>query len=171
MDWGAFGRVLVLIDAANLNKGAEDLGFKVSYRPLANFFRAETRLYRIVYYSVESQSGSHANIFRLLTYYGYWIVSKPVKVISDRGSTYRKANFDVEITLDAMDWLTNYDTLVLFSGDSDFHALVKRLQSKGKAVVVCSLRGHISKELIASANHYRDVTQLSRRVLKKRRTD
>ena len=170
MDWKLSGRVLVLIDAANLSHAAEDLGFKIRYRQLARFFRTETDLVRVVYYSSEFETEAHAAFILALRKYGYQIESKPVKVISrGRGAVLRKANFDVEITLDAMDWLGEYDTLALFSGDSDFHALVRRLQAKGKKIVVCSMRNHIARELIASADHYIDVSKLSHDVVQRKR--
>ena len=73
---------------------------------------------------------------------------------------YRKANFDVEIALDAREFVNSYDTLVLFSGDSDFDYLVKMLRERGKRVIVVSSRHHISKELIKSCNKYIDLKKL-----------
>ena len=40
------------------------------------------------------------------------------------------------------------------SGDSDFHALVKYLQSNNKKVVVMSSKGHVSFELLKAADKY-----------------
>lgn len=72
-------------------------------------------------------------------------------------SIERKANFDVEISADAIDWVENYDTFVLFSGDSDFAYLLKFLRRKGKNIMVVSERGHVSKELVSEADIYRDL--------------
>ena len=49
---------------------------------------------------------------------GYRLVTKPLKIINDRATAraIRKANFDVEIAVDAMDQMTQYDSLVLFQG-------------------------------------------------------
>jgi len=60
----------------------------------------------------------------------------------------RKANFDVEITIDVLEMIDKFDTLVLFSGDSDFDYLIRKLRAKGKRVIVISTKHHISKELI-----------------------
>ena len=75
----------------------------------------------------------------------------------------RKADFDVEISVDALDWKDKYDTFVLFSGDSDFKYLVKYLKKRSnKTVIVISRRGHISKELRESVfiDYYQDIYKL-----------
>jgi len=56
--------------------------------------------------------------------------------------------------------LDKFDTLVLFSGDSDFNYLIKKLRLKGKQVVVISTKHHISRELIESSNKYIDLKKL-----------
>jgi len=46
------------------------------------------------------------------------------------------------------------------SGDSDFYALVKYLQSKSKKVVVISSKGHVSFELLKAADKYINFNKL-----------
>jgi uncharacterized LabA/DUF88 family protein len=72
----------------------------------------------------------------------------------------RKANFDVEIAVDALLLLADYSTLVLFSGDSDFAYLVQVLRSRGKHVVVISTKNHVSRELIAASHKYVDLRHI-----------
>lgn len=82
----------------------------------------------------------------------------------------RKADFDVEISVDAVDWRNKYDTFVLFSGDSDFVYLVKYLKKRfNKTVIVISRRGHISKELRQSeyVDYYQDIYKLKDVFLRK----
>ncbi len=55
--------------------------------------------------------------------------------------------FPVEISTDAVSWTENYDTFILFSGDSDFVYLTKFLKKQGKTIVVLSRRGHIANDL------------------------
>lgn len=82
-----------------------------------------------------------------------------MKIIEDglTGERLRKANFDVEIAVDAMDMIDTYETAILFSGDSDFDHLVRRLKKKGKTILVFSTRHHIAKELIKGSNKYFDI--------------
>lgn len=55
----------------------------------------------------------------------------------------------------------SYDICVLVSGDSDFHALVKKLKDFGKEVDIYSTRKMISWELKLEANHYIFLEDLS----------
>jgi len=169
VDWSQYRHVLVLIDAANISKAAQHSGFKVHYRKLARLFRRGTRLVGLRFYSAEFETEAHRDFIRSLQRFGYQVVSKPVKEIrTGKARVIRKANFDVEMAVDAMEMLDSYDTLVLFSGDSDFAYLVRHLQSKGKQVVVCSMRGSVSRELIGSAGRYLDIRKLGWDIVRKR---
>ncbi len=87
-------------------------------------------------------------------------------------SIERKADFDVEISTDAVSWIENYDTFVLFSGDSDFVYLTEFLKKRGKTVVVLSRRGHIADELRKSphVDYYQDIYKLKKEFLVKSQT-
>jgi len=93
---------------------------------------------------------------------GYKLVTKPVKIIKKEKnqSHVRKANFDVEIAVEAMKRVNQYKSLVLFSGDSDFDYLLKELKKHGKKIFVVSLKHHIAKELIRSADYYFDLKKI-----------
>lgn len=82
----------------------------------------------------------------------------------------RKANFDVEISVDAVSWLKNYDVFLLFSGDSDFAYLASYLKKKKKKVIVLSRRGHIANELRKSVNvdFYQDIYGLKKDFLQEK---
>ena len=58
----------------------------------------------------------------------------------------RKCDFDVEIARDVCNFSNDFDTLILFSGDGDYSALVDDLISKGKKVIVVFAPGHKGKE-------------------------
>ena len=47
-----------------------------------------------------------------------------------------KCNFDVEISVDAIKLMENYETLCLFSGDADFVHLLRFLKGRGKKVIL-----------------------------------
>lgn len=47
-----------------------------------------------------------------------------------------KCNFDVEICIDTIRLLDKYDTLCLFSGDSDFVSLLRFIKQKNKKVIL-----------------------------------
>jgi len=82
----------------------------------------------------------------------------------DGGKLLPKGNLDVELALDAFRLADDYDTLLLFSGDSDFGYLLDLLKHKGKKVLVVSTRGHISKELLERAK-YIDLRKLKEEII------
>lgn len=58
----------------------------------------------------------------------------------------RKCDFDVEIARDVCNLSNEFGTLILFSGDGDYAALVDDLISKGKKVILVFAPGHKGKE-------------------------
>ena len=143
------GKVAVFIDAANLNIGLRRYRKAVDFKKLTRFFRQQSKNVMFLYYSYDHPNDRrHQGFLTFLKKQGFRLRTKQVKVIRDkRKGEERKANFDVEITIDAVDKQNLYDTMVLFSGDSDFAALVDYLKKKKKQVFACSTRRNISKEL------------------------
>lgn len=157
------GRVYIFIDAANLENSVKHLGGWIDYKKLYNYLKGNTNLVTIRHYCPRFDDEGQENFFTVLKKTGYKLITKPLKVITqlDRDKEdLRKANFDVEITIDVLTLEENYDTLILFSGDSDFDYLVKTLRNKGKKIIIISARYHISKELIASCDKYIDLKKL-----------
>lgn len=72
----------------------------------------------------------------------------------DRGGNYvmiPKCNFDVELTIDAVRFLNEYNCFVLFSSDSDFASLLGYLKKKGKKVILI-YSGHTSKHVLQQSD-------------------
>jgi len=171
IDWTGLNRVLVFIDAANLEHSVKSLGWWLDYRKLYDFFKTHTQLVGIRHYCPHFNDERQNKFFTVLKKSGFTLITKSLKVITEIDKAkgdIRKANFDVEITLDAIMFLETYDTLILFSGDSDFNYLVKRLRQKGKKVIVVSSRYHISKELIESSTKYIDLRKLRGEIERKK---
>ena len=168
LDWNKLGRLLVLIDAANIEKSAQSLKKKVHYGHLKRFFQEGKILQEMRFYTAVFDNRGHNDFLMSLKRKGYKLITKPLKVITDKldGSIRRKANFDVEIAFDARDMAHIYDTLILFSGDSDFNYLIQRLREMGKKVVVFSTRYHVAKELIYSCTHYYDINKFKQELLR-----
>ena len=158
-----------MIDAANLESSVKDMGWWIDYLKLRDLFDninvIQIRDY-CVYHNTENQN----KFFTFLKKNGFILITKPIKVIRqediDKGDL-RKANFDVEIAVDAVKMIERFDTLVLFSGDSDFDYLIKTLRAKGKIIVVISTKYHISKELIQRSNKYIDIKKLREKIERK----
>jgi uncharacterized LabA/DUF88 family protein len=62
-----------------------------------------------------------------------------------------KCNFDVEICVDAIRLMPQYDTFCLWSSDADFVSLIKHLKNNGKKVILVK-GGFVQHTLIQSAD-------------------
>lgn len=84
--------------------------------------------------------------------------TKDIKEIKDfdedgkYSGTIKKCNFDIEMAMDMLTKIEKYDTVFLWSGDSDFHLLLQYLQSKKKKIIVVCARSFVSKELDSNSD-------------------
>jgi len=85
---------------------------------------------------------------------GYKVYKKPVSSLYDStsGDYKRKCNFDVEITIYALDKLREYRELVLCSGDGDFTKLLKYVKGHHRKATVIAHKDRINWELKKTAN-------------------
>jgi len=92
--------------------------------------------------------------FRFLKSVGYKVKSKPVASLYDstKGEYKRKCNFDVEITIIAIDRLDSYKELVLCSGDGDFTKLLRYVKGKYKKATIMAHKERLNRELRRTAN-------------------
>jgi uncharacterized LabA/DUF88 family protein len=160
----------VFIDAANLSRSAQKFGLTVDYKKLAKFFREGNDKTILRYYGPKFDH-KQESFFGMLNAKGFKIITKPIKVIHNYAehTDVRKANFDVEIAVDAVRLMKQFTVFVLFSGDSDFQYLCKYLKKARKTIVVFSTRWRVAKELIAAADHYYDIKAFKSDFLRKRR--
>lgn len=149
------GRVYVFVDAANILYSQQTLGWRVDYAKLKEYFQKECGLEAIYFYTGRVGANHKQNAFlKKLEQLGYIVKAKEVKRIKVSKSAYEwKGNLDVELTIDVLGNINNFDTLVLLSGDSDFAPLLDAVKSKKKRAIVMSTKGHISKELLNRAKY------------------
>lgn len=157
---------MVFIDAANLEHAACDLGIRIRYVKLKSFVESNFKeAVGFRFYSARFDTKSHNRFLTFLKKHGYKLVTKPIKKIQDdKLGEIRKADVDVEISVDALDLLGKYDTLVLFSGDSDFEYLIKYLKGKNKRVIVISTKHHVARELIQQASKFIDLRHVKKQI-------
>lgn len=156
INWKNYGRVAVFVDVANVIYSLKDLGWKIDYKKLQQYFKKYSKLMDIYfYYSTNKENAGQANLLEMLSRKGFKMVVKEVKVIKlKNGERLFKGNCDVELTIDMIDLMPAYDTAVLLSGDSDFAPLIKYVQKHGKKVIAISTRNHISKEIISASDKF-----------------
>lgn len=120
-----------------------------------NYFENECNLKGIYFYTGRVGDNNKQDSFlQKLGRFGYVVKSKEVKQIRLENNAFEwKGNLDVELALDSFRLRSGFDTILLFSGDSDFAYLLDLLRKDNKRVIVFSTRGHVSKELITRAKY------------------
>lgn len=149
-------KTYVFIDVANLIYGAKRTGkWKVNYKKLYRYFRERYSASRIFFYAgVKSLTD---NLFLSLKKIGYVLRLKTLRIyykkplikkvncpnckktfyLKIERKPERKANCDVDLTFDVMRYLSDYNKIILLSGDGDFYPLLNfLLQNKREVKVI-----------------------------------
>ncbi len=90
-----------------------------------------------------------AKFYRKLESFGYKLFLKPVKRF-EKGEfnlPQRKANCDVDLTIEAMANAKSFDRAIVLSGDGDFLPLYKYLERQGKDVYVLARSSKTAREV------------------------
>lgn len=166
--------IYVFIDASNLWEAQKAKGKFFDYDKLRKFIKEKFKAssIEIFYYTAYpaqgtrdySLDGKHKFYTFLKKGLGFNVCKKELKripIINEEGMLIKeKGNMDVEITIDAMHHIKKYDTAVLFTGDSDFLALVTYLRRNGKKVYIFSSKNNVSEELKTGGDGYFDVLKI-----------
>lgn len=90
-----------------------------------------------------------AKFYRKIESFGYKLYLKPVKRF-ERGEfslPQRKANCDVDLTLETLSNMGSFDRAIVLSGDGDFLPLYKYLEKNNKQVYVLSRTSRTAREV------------------------
>jgi uncharacterized LabA/DUF88 family protein len=151
---GMRGRIAIFIDGNNLFHAARSAGVEIDYAKLLNFLRGESPLLRAFFYTgVDERAERQQGFLLWMRRNGYRVVQKELKTFPD-GT--KKANLDVEIAVDMLSLVGNYDTAILVSGDEDFAYAINVIAYKGVRVEVAGFRSNTSPRLIDVADRYID---------------
>lgn len=181
-------KIAVFVDAGNLWSSYKKLGKLIDPTKLEAFFAAQFQgtVFKIFYYVAYPAEGTRAKEdldrhHKFLTFLkkglGFIVVKKPLKTIHLRNpngqliydqrtgkpQSIEKGNFDVELAIDAIQFVDKYDIAVLLTGDSDFLSLVTYLRNlpKAKKVYIFSTEGSVSQELRTGGDGYFDLADYS----------
>ncbi len=159
---------IIFIDGANLFYAQKSLKIKIDYQRLYDFLHQYKRIVEVrIYLAFDHESEKEKKFVEKLENIGYKVVLKKLKIIKQGQNTFiKKGNLDIELALDAYELQDKYRTMALFSGDSDFLTLIKKLKRKAKRCVVFSTRKHVAKELVHSANSYIEINHFKKHIQK-----
>ena len=166
--------IYVFIDASNLWEALKTKGKFLNFEKIIKYIKKKfngtnIKFFYYTAYPAEgtrsySLDGKHKFFTYLKKGLGFAVIKKELKRISvvDKNceSIEEKGNMDVEIAIDAIHHFQKYNTAVLFTGDSDFLALITYLKNHGKKVFIFSSRNNISQELRTGADGYTDILDI-----------
>jgi len=166
--------VYVFIDASNIWNTQKAKGMSFDYQKLTAYLKNEHQastikmFYFTAYPKNETRSydvsGKHTFYTYLKKALGFTVRKKPlkqIKITTEEGDGIKeKGDMDVELTLDVMHNKDNFNTVLLFTGDSDYMALINYLRNGGKKVYVYSSKNNVSNELRTGSDGYKDVLHI-----------
>lgn len=165
----ARGRIIIFIDGSNLFYTAGMMNIEIDYLKLVEALLdmkhpdEKTQLIRVYFYTgVDPQSDAHLNWEKFMRMTGFKMVTKNLQTFPD-GT--RKANCDVEMTVDMISLIGTYDTAILISGDGDLTRAVTYCCEKGIQVHVCGHRNNTNEGLIRSADRFIDLEPLKHQIM------
>jgi len=141
-------RVFACLDIQNMWYGCRDMFgdfSRIDFIKLKNKILKGTDGGKMVAYTVDGGKDS-TKFLKMLKANGFATKVMFMKFDKNKGRPYH-TDWDVGITIDALNNVDDYDMFVLVSGDGDFSKLVEDLQRKGKKVRVMMFPNSLSGKL------------------------
>ncbi|MBL7081392.1 MAG: NYN domain-containing protein [Candidatus Omnitrophica bacterium] len=182
-------KALILIDDANVYYGFKKAKWELDFEKFKKWLNSEFDIVDIYFFGgiiskktffdrhpMYTLSGfikykkSRESFFKMLKAVGYKVRTKPVSSLYDNmaGSFKRKCNFDVEMTITALDRIGDYEELVLCSGDGDFEKLLRYVKGKFKKATLIAHKDRLNQNLFATANRIIFFDKIKEKVIKKK---
>ncbi len=152
----------VYIDGSNVFYTQKKLGWSLDWVKIKDYLGKILEVLEYRYYTgIKQNDEKMPKFLKYLDAIGFNPITKPLKkirvsseenayLVSKSGFIY-KANFDVEITADVLLNKAGLDEIVLFSGDSDFEYLVKKLKDRGQKTRIIASKSTVSWKLKLAA--------------------
>ncbi len=158
-------RIAVLIDVQNLYHSAKNLyQARVNFRAVLKLAVNDRKLIRAFAYVIKTKSGEEKAFFEALIKLG---IETRVKELQEFYGGFKKGDWDVGITIDAVRISPSVDTIVLASGDGDFLQLVEYLKNQGKRVEMIAFGRSSSGKLKEVVDEFMDLEKSPRKYLLK----
>lgn len=120
-------RVAILIDVQNMYHSAKNLyGRKVNFKEVLKIALAGRKLIRAIAYGIKTEAEEEKGFFEALRHMGIEVKMKNLQVFA---GGFKKGDWDVGITVDAIKFAEGLDVIILVTGDGDFIPLIEYLKS------------------------------------------
>lgn len=147
-------RVAVLVDGQNIYLSARARHAKPDYGKIMNAVNGR-EIVRAIIYNILPDGVDQSRFVHAVGIMGYELRSKRPRPLPD-GSF--KADWDMQIAIDALALADKVDVMVILTGDTDFVPLMHALKSKGVKVEVMSFPETTGKELVEAVDVYTKIT-------------
>ena len=153
------------MDVANMYHSAKNLyNRKVNFKEILKTATAGRKLIRAKAYAIKTETEEEAPFFEALNQQGFEIKMKDLQIFTGGA---KKADWDVDITVDAINLAEKMDTIILVTGDGDYVPLVNYLQnSKGCLVEILAFKKTASSKLIEEADDFIDLSENRKYLIK-----
>jgi len=159
------------IDGANIFYAQKKLGWTIDWKKAKLYFDEDGIAEWRYYVGIKEGDEKMRKYLKYLDIIGFNISTKPlkkIKITNDKKLNFiYKANFDVEITADILLEKSDLDKIIIFSGDSDFQYLIKKLKDIGKDVIIVASKKTMSWELKLVASKVVYLEDIKDRIMRK----
>ncbi len=151
-------KILVLVDVQNVYYTTRQaFGCNFDYNKFWQRVSSQGRIEKAIAYAIgrgDNKQNEFQNILRAI---GFEVKLKP---FIQRADGSAKGDWDVGISIDAIDHADAVDKVVIVSGDGDFDLLVDYLRTKkGKAVEVFGVEALTANSLIKAADVFSPIDE------------
>ncbi len=134
------------IDASNIIYGAREEGWFIDQKKLFRYLKSKFSVSKaFFYYGKDSKNIEKEKFLGKLKSFGYILRVKQIKRFGNR----QKANCDVDLTMDMLLKIKEYQRAIVLTGDGDFAPLFAYLLTKKKEITVISSPKRTAKEIRA----------------------
>jgi len=146
-------RVLILVDVQNVYYTTRRAyGRNFDYNAFWSRVTAGRKVEKAIAYAVDRGDQKQREFQNILRAIGFEVKLKP---FIQRADGSAKGDWDVGITIDALEYAPEADIVVLVSGDGDFSILLDKLRvEKGKHVEVYGVESLTANALINAASQF-----------------
>lgn len=146
-------KVIILVDVQNVYYTTKQVhGCNFDYNQFWRTVTQDRDVIKAIAYAVDRGDPKQREFQNILRAIGFEV---KLKNFIQRSDGSAKGDWDVGITIDAMDYSDDADIVVLVSGDGDFDLLVNKLRiEKNKIVEVYGVSPLTAASLINEASEY-----------------
>ena len=157
-------RVGIFIDTQNIYHSAKNLYHaKANFGAILKDSLGGRVLVRAIAYVATTESGEERSFFGALSKVGIETRTKPLQIFVGGA---KKANWDIDMAMDAVKLAPKLDTIILVTGDGDFVSLIEYLQNThGTQVEAVSFGKSSSSKLIEACDDFLDLDENPKKYL------